>query len=83
MVSRTEIGAIKIGNPYGVFRIIPTLVVIWLAIGALAGWQRHYYNDNHHTCAHAGTIIATIAAGPLNYVGANPKVHCSLPKPSK
>jgi hypothetical protein len=65
------------------FRILPTLFVIWLAIGALAGWQRHYYNDNNRTCAHAGTIVATIFAGPLNYAGANPKVHCSLPKPSK
>ena len=24
-----------------------------------------------------------IVAGPLNYVGANPKVHCETPQPSK
>ena len=65
------------------FRILPTLVVVWLAIGALAGWQRHYYRSHPESCAHAGTIVATVFAGPLNYVGANPKVHCRLPQPSK
>jgi hypothetical protein len=25
----------------------------------------------------------TIVAGPLNYVGANPKVSCELPQPSQ
>jgi hypothetical protein len=34
-----------------------------------------------------GTIAVTIVAGPLNYVGANPKVKCDLnvdvPEPSK
>jgi hypothetical protein len=64
------------------FRIVPTLLVIWLVIGAFAGWQRHYYRNGVESCAKAGTIAATIAAGPLNYVGANPKVHCTLPKPS-
>ncbi|HWC33812.1 MAG TPA: hypothetical protein VG650_03180 [Mycobacteriales bacterium] len=83
MVSRARIDLINSGNTIAVFRIIPTLLVIWLAIGALAGWQRHYYRDSNRTCAHAGTIIATVAAGPLNYLGANPKVHCSLPSPSK
>jgi hypothetical protein len=66
-----------------VFRILPTVLVIWLVIGAIAGWQRHYYRSHPHTCAKAGTIVATIAAGPLNYVGANPRIHCSLPRPSK
>ena len=31
----------------------------------------------------AGTIAVTILAGPLNYFGANPKVACKLPQPSK
>jgi hypothetical protein len=26
--------------------------------------------------------VATIAAGPLNYVGVNPKISCHLPSPS-
>jgi len=27
-------------------------------------------------------IIVTIIAGPLNYLGVNPKVTCSTPQPS-
>jgi hypothetical protein len=34
-------------------------------------------------CATAATIAVTILAGPLNYLGANPKVTCHLPQPSK
>jgi hypothetical protein len=62
-------------------RILSVVLVIWLIIGVFAGFQRHYYNGDA-SCAKAGTIAATIAAGPLNYVGANPKVHCAVPKPS-
>ena len=29
------------------------------------------------------TVFVTIVAGPLNYVGANPKVSCELPQPSQ
>jgi hypothetical protein len=64
-------------------RIPTTLLVIWFAIGAIAAWQRDYFKDDTHTCAKAGSIAATIAAGPLNYVGVNPKIHCTLPKPSR
>ncbi len=63
-------------------RIIGILVVLWLVIGIFAGLQRHYYSGEV-SCAKAGTVAATIAAGPLNYVGANPKVHCTLPRPSR
>lgn len=59
------------------------LLIIWFAIGAIAGWQRDYYKSEPHTCAKAGTIAATVAAGPLNYVGVNPKIKCSTPQPSK
>lgn len=58
------------------------LLVIWLVIGAIAGAQRNYYNEAV-SCAKAGTIVVTILAGPLNYVGVNPKVHCLVPHPSK
>jgi hypothetical protein len=64
-------------------RIISVLIVIWLVIGAIAAGQRHYYTDSKTTCAKAGTIVVTILAGPLNYTGANPKVKCALPQPSK
>jgi hypothetical protein len=65
------------------FRFGTLLFVIWFAIGAIAAWQRDYLKSEPKTCAKAGTIAVTVLAGPLNYVGANPKVHCSLPQPSK
>jgi hypothetical protein len=64
-------------------RIISILIVLWLIIGAIAAGQRHYYDSGSTNCARAGTIAVTILAGPLNYVGANPKVRCALPQPSK
>jgi hypothetical protein len=65
-------------------RILSVLLVIWLIIGAIAAGQRHYYtHDKASNCAGAGTIAVTILAGPLNYAGANPKVACKLPQPSK
>ena len=63
-------------------RILSVLLVAWIIIGVLAGLQRHYYTGAV-SCAKAGTVAATIAAGPLNYVGANPKVNCSVPQPSR
>ena len=65
------------------FRIPTVLLVIWFAIGALAAWQRDYFKAEPQTCAKAGTITVTILAGPLNYAGVNPKIHCALPHPSK
>jgi hypothetical protein len=63
-------------------RIIGVVLVVWLVIGLFAGLQRHYY-DGAVSCAKAGTVAATIAAGPLNYVGANPRVNCTIPQPSR
>lgn len=57
------------------------MVVIWLIIGAIAAGQRGYYSSGDTNCASFATIAVTILAGPLNYVGANPKVGC--PEPSK
>jgi hypothetical protein len=65
-------------------RIGTVLLVIWLIIGAFAANQRHYFNGSSHTnCAKVGTIALTIAAGPLNYAGVNPKISCKAPQPSK
>lgn len=64
-------------------RLGSVLLVVWLIIGAVAAGQRNYYTSSSENCAGAGTIIVTILAGPLNYVGANPKVSCHLPQPSK
>ena len=64
-------------------RIGSIILVIWLVIGAIAGGQRNYYSGSGTNCAKASTIAVTILAGPLNYVGVNPKVSCQLPKPSQ
>jgi hypothetical protein len=64
-------------------RIGSLLLLVWLAIGAVAGGQRGYYSSNDSSCAKLGTIAVTVIAGPLNYVGVNPKVHdCTVPQPS-
>ena len=57
-------------------RLVSVLLLIWLVIGAVAAGQRHYYTASSANCAGAGTIAVTIAAGPLNYFGANPKLVC-------
>ena len=62
-------------------RISAVVIVIWLIIGAIAAGQRHYYTANAN-CARTGTVVVTVIAGPLNYVGVNPKVSCRLPSPS-
>jgi hypothetical protein len=59
------------------------LLVVWLIIGAFAAGQRHYYNDSAINCNKAATIAVTIVAGPLNYLGMNPKISCKTPQPSK
>jgi hypothetical protein len=64
-------------------RILSVLLVVWLVIGAIAGAQRGYYDSSHANCAKAGTIALTVVAGPLNYIGTNPKVSCRLPQPSQ
>jgi hypothetical protein len=64
-------------------RVGGLVIVIWLIIGAIAAGQRGYYGSDSATCAHTGTILVTVLAGPLNYVGVNPKLSCHLPSPSK
>lgn len=64
--------------------IVGTLLVIWLIIGALAAYQRGYFTSASTNCAGISTTLVTIVAGPLNYVGLNPKVECpQIPQPSK
>jgi hypothetical protein len=64
-------------------RIAGLIVVIWLIIGGVAAGQRSYFSGSDTNCAKVGTIAVTIVAGPLNYVGANPKIKCHVPQPSK
>jgi hypothetical protein len=68
----------------GAASIVPVLLVVWLIIGAIAAGQRHYYSGSADNCAKTGTILVTIVAGPLNYIGVNPKIKsCKAPQPSK
>ena len=57
-------------------RIGSVILLIWLIIGAIAAGQRGYYNGTIGDCTKASTIVVTILAGPLNYVGVNPKLSC-------
>jgi hypothetical protein len=70
-------------------RIGSLLLVVWLLIGAAAAFQRGYFDDAEGGCAKASTIGVTVLAGPLNYLGVNPKVDCpaidvdvEVPQPS-
>jgi len=59
------------------------IIAIWLIIGVIAAGQRGYFDSDEANCAKAGTILVTIIAGPLNYMGVNPKINCNIPQPSK
>jgi hypothetical protein len=63
-------------------KYVGVLVAIWLIIGIVAVGQRGYFRGSDNSCAKAGTVAVTVVAGPLNYVGVNPKVSCELPEPS-
>ncbi len=58
------------------------LLTVWLVIGAVAAGQRGYYEGSIGNCTKASTIAVTIVAGPLNYVGVNPRLNCTAPQPS-
>ena len=57
------------------------LLVIWLVIGGIAVGQRGDYTGSIG-CSSASTIAVTIIAGPLNYMGVNPNINCSVQRPS-
>ena len=65
-------------------RLLVLVVLVWLVIGAVAVFQRGYVGGSN-SCAHISTVAVTVVAGPLNYVGVNPKVSCdvTVPQPSK
>ena len=62
--------------------VVAVLLVVWLGIGVAAAGQRHYLTSTSTSCAKASSTAVTIVAGPLNYVGANPKIKCKTPQPS-
>jgi hypothetical protein len=57
------------------------LLVIWLVIGGVAAGQRGDYTGSIG-CSSASTMAVTIIAGPLNYMGVNPNINCSVRHPS-
>lgn len=64
-------------------RVGAVIIIIWLIIGLFAAGQRGYFGRDNNNCAKLGTTLVTIVAGPLNYVGLNPKLNCETPQPSK
>ena len=56
-------------------RLGTVVLVIWLLLGVIAAGQRGYYSSMP-SCGNVGTILVTILAGPLNWLGVNPKVSC-------
>ena len=64
--------------------LLGVVVLVWLVIGAFAALQRGYFGDDRDvSCKTAGDTALTVVAGPLNYVGVNPKIRCKVPQPSK
>jgi hypothetical protein len=60
------------------------LLVVWLIVGAIAVGQRNYFSSGSvGSCTKASTIVVTVLAGPLNYLGMNPRVDCKGPETSK
>ena len=65
-------------------RLASIVLVLWLVIGLAAAVQRGYIgSDRAANCSSLSTTLVTIVAGPLNYVGLNPKVRCEVPQPSR
>lgn len=64
--------------------VLGIVVVLWLVIGAFAAFQRGYFGDERDVSCRTGADTAlTVVAGPLNYVGVNPRVRCKVPRPSE
>jgi hypothetical protein len=64
-------------------RIASILLILWLIAGVIAAGQRNYYSGRVENCNQVATIAVTILAGPLNYLGMNPKIACQTPQPSQ
>jgi hypothetical protein len=61
---------------------IGVVLAAWLVFGAAAAGQRGYFgNDRAVNCKTNADTGLTILAGPMNYAGVNPKVHCSAKPP--
>ena len=63
-------------------RISGVVVLIWLLIGLAAAIQRGELTHRNGSCSSVATVAVVIVAGPLNYLGVDPKIDCAVPKPS-
>ncbi len=69
-------------EPEGTLSRKTLILFVWLIIGAAAAGQRGDFSNMPSTCSSGATIAATIAIGPLNYLGVNPTITCNWPSPS-
>ena len=63
-------------------RMFLVVLSVWLLIGALAAWQRNYFTAASANCAGVGTILVTIAFGPVKLPRRQPEAHLSLARSS-
>jgi hypothetical protein len=64
-------------------RVGSIVLAVWLIIGVFAAIQRGYFGGSSTSCTKVGTTALAIVAGPLNYMGVNPKATCRAPTPSQ
>ena len=64
-------------------RIGSAVLALWLIIGFVAAAQRDYFGGKVDNCNKVATIVVTVIAGPLNYLGMDPKISCETPQPSE
>lgn len=65
-------------------RVMSLVLLAWLVAGLVAAGQRGYFNVAAVECPQLATLGVTVLAGPLNYLGLNPKIgSCQLPEPSQ
>jgi hypothetical protein len=58
------------------------ILFLWLIIGSAAAGQRGYFSAPNLGCTQGATIALTVVAGPLNYIGLDPKMACTSVRPS-
>jgi hypothetical protein len=66
--------------------VLGAIIFGWVVIGALAAWDRAYFQKLPTDCAHIVTIAGVISAGPLNYLGLDPRLdncHLQLARPMR
>ena len=82
---RASSGPLGVSTVEDMRNLIGIVVIVWLLIGVLAAFQRGYLTDKKSvSCRSFGDTALTVVAGPLDYMGVNPKVSCNVkvPQPS-